>query len=53
MSRKAQRANGRETPRKHGIKHLPPRKTTQVKGGSLNAYIEEVVGEKQGRPPRK
>ena len=53
MARKAPGTNGQETPRKHGIGHLPPRKSAQVKGGSLNADIEEVVGEKQGRPPKK
>jgi hypothetical protein len=53
MTGKAPRANVRKTPRKHAIGHLPPRKSAEVKGGSLNAYFEEVTGEKQGQFRKK
>jgi hypothetical protein len=34
---------------KRGRKDLPLRTARTVKGGSLNAYFEEVTGEKQGK----
>ena len=40
--------NGRARKRQPGVKNLTPRKAAGVKGGSLNTYITQVQGEKQG-----
>jgi len=40
--------NGRARKRQPGVKNLTPRKAADVKGGSLNTYITQVQGEKQG-----
>ena len=39
----------RASKRQPRVKNLAPSKAVSVKGGSLNAYVTEVQGEKQGR----